>query len=475
MPAETGTVKISYCRGRLAGPAGNMKIIVVGIGKAGMALTEQLAKEHDLVVIDTDQELITNVVNVHDVMGVCGNGGCYSVLKEAGAEDADLLIATTARDEINILTCLVAKKVGVSHIIARIRNPEYEKQLRFMRDDLGLSMIINPEKVTAREISRVLRFPNAVKLESFAKGRIELLEFRIGQGSSLDGIQLTSLYRSLRARVLICVVDRDGEIIIPTGETVLRSGDRVYLTATARELERFFRHLGIFKSKARTVMIIGASRMCYYLAKELIGMGMSVKIIDRDEKKCREMGEWLKKAMVIKGDGTDNELLREEGIDDTDAFVAITSMDEANVLMAMSAARHSACKVVAKINRRSLVDLVSNEHMIDSIVSTGSVTAELIVQYIRAMQNASGSQVKTLHRIADGKAEALEFEVTGDMPLIGIPLADLKIKSRILVAGIVRRGGEIIIPSGGDVLHEGDDVIIVTTLGSLRDPWDILE
>ncbi len=452
-----------------------MKIIVVGIGKAGMALTEQLAKEHDVTVVDTNHDLITSVVNVHDVMGVCGNGGCYSVLDEAGAGNADLLIATTSSDEINIVTCLVAKKIGVGHIIARIRNPEYEKQLRFMRDELGLSMIINPEKVTAREISRILRFPNAVKLESFAKGRLELVEFRIGAGSSLNGMPLTSLYRSLRARVLICVVDRDGETIIPGGDTVLQSGDRIYLTATAHELEQFFRHLGIFKGKAQSVMIVGASKMGYYLANELIGMGMAVKIIDRDERKCREMGERLKKAMVIKGDGTDNELLREEGLDDTDAFVAITSMDEANILMAMSAARNSSCKVVAKINRRSLVDLVSNEHMIDSIVSAGSVTAELIIQYIRAMQNASGSHVKTLHRIADGKAEALEFSVTKGMPLVGIPLADLQFKGKILIAGIVRHSGEIIIPSGQDVLCEGDDVIVVTTRTSLHDLKDILE
>lgn len=451
-----------------------MKIIIVGIGKAGMALTEQLAREHDVVVVDTDRDLITSVVNIHDVMGVCGNGGCYSVLDEAGAADADLLIATASSDEINILSCLVAKKMGVEHTIARIRDPEYEQQLSFLQDELGLSMIINPEKVTAREIARVLRFPNAIKLESFSKGRLELVEFRIGEGSSLNGMPLTSLYRSLRARVLICVVDRAGETIIPTGDTVLRSGDRIYLTASPHELEQFFRHLGIFKAKAQNVMIIGASRMGYYLANELIGMGMSVKIIDRDETRCREMGNRLKKAMVIKGDGTDNELLREEGVEDTDGFVAITSMDEANILMAMSAARNSACKVVAKINRSSLIDLVSNEHMIDSIVSAGTVTAEIIVQYIRAMQNASGSHVKTLHRIAGGKAEALEFSVTEGMPLIGAPLAELQLRDSILIAGVVRRSGEIVIPSGRDSLNEGDDVIVVTTRTTLQDLKDIL-
>ena len=317
--------------------------------------------------------LVENIINVYDVMGVCGNGASYEVQKEAEVAHADLLIATTSSDEINILACLVAKKLGVQHTIARVRNPEYEKQLRFMREELGLSMAINPEKATAREIARVLRFPTAMKLESFSKGRLELVEYRLPETHRPAWDALSDLYRNFKVRVLICAVARQGETIIPSGDFELRAGDKIYLTSSPRELEQFFRHLGVFRDRASSVMIVGASKICYYLASELLEMGMSVKIIDQDEQRCMPMSERLPKALVIVGDGTDSELLQEEGIEQTDAFVAITGMDEANILMAMSAAKQSGdcCKVVAKINRKSLVDLVSDESMIDSVVSTG--------------------------------------------------------------------------------------------------------
>ena len=291
----------------------------------------------------------------------------------------------------------------------------------------------------------------------------------------LEGIRLADLYRNMRVRVLICAVLRKGETIIPSGDFELQGGDKIYVTSTPAQLEQFFRHLRVFRGKASSVMIVGASKICYYLATELIEMGMSVKIIDKNEQRCYEMGERLPKAMVIVGDGTDSELLQEEGLDQTDAFVAISGMDEANILMAMSAAKQSQdCKVVAKINRKSLVDLVEAERMIDSVISAASVTAEWIVQYVRAMQNATGSQIKTLHHIANETVEALEFGITDGAPCIGIPLKDLKMKSGILLAGIVRQNGQIIIPSGNDVIQQGDDVIVVTTDTSLRDIRDIL-
>ena len=453
-----------------------MRIIIVGAGKVGWALTQHLSADNRVTVIDKDAQLIDNIINIYDVMAVCGNGASYEIQQEAEAEKADLLIATTSSDETNIVACLVAKKLGVQHTIARIRNPDYEKQLHFMRDDLGLSMVINPEKATAREIARLLRFPNAMKLESFSKGRLELVEYRLPEDSMLNGIRLSDMYRSLRVRVLICAVARKNETIIPSGDFVLQSGDKIYVTSTPAQLEQFFRHLRVFRGKASSVMIVGASKICYYLAQELIEMGMSVKIIDKSEQRCIRMSERLPKALVIVGDGTDNELLREEGIGQTDAFVAITSMDEANILMSMSAAKQpNGCKVVAKINRKSLMDLVEAESMIDSVVSAASVTAELIVQYVRAMQNASGSQIKTLHHIVEGTVEALEFSITADAPCIGVPLKDLKLKGGILLAGIVRENGQIIIPSGNDAIHPGDDVIVVTTDTSLRDIRDILQ
>ena len=453
-----------------------MRIIIVGAGKVGLALTQHLSGENQVTVIDQNPQLIDNIINIHDVMGVCGNGASYEVQKEAETDKAELLIATTSSDETNIVACLVAKKLGVQHTIARIRNPEYEKQLRFMREELGLSMSINPEKATAREIARVLRFPNAMKLESFSKGRLELVEYRLPERSALHGMQLSDLYRNIRVRVLICAVARKGETFIPSGDFVLQAGDKIYLTSSPAQLEQFFRHLGVFRGRASSVMIVGASKMCYYLAQELLEMGMSVKIIDRDEQRCIRMGEQLPRALVIVGDGTDSELLHEEGIGQTDAFVALTGMDEANILMSMSASRLAgACKVVAKINRRSLLELVAAESMIDSVVSAGSVTAELILQYVRAMQNATGSQIKTLHRIVGETVEALEFGVTNPAAYIGVPLKNLKLKSGILLAGIVRQNGQIIIPSGDDVINLHDDVIVVTKDTSLRDIGDILQ
>ena len=453
-----------------------MKIIIAGVGKVGSILTKKLAAEnHDVTIIDQNPDVISELVNVCDVMGVCGNGASYSVQQEAGSEGADLLIATTSGDEVNILACLVAKKLGVRHTIARVRNPEYEKQLRFMREELGLSMVINPEKATAREISRVLRFPSALKVDTFSKGRIELVEYRIGEQSSLSGVRLTDLYENTRAKVLICAVARGNEVFIPSGEFLLQTGDKIYVTASPQELEACFRHLGVFRAQARAVMIVGASKSCYYLASELCSTGMSVKIIDSDEQKCVTMSERLPQALLIQGDGTDAELLHEEGVSQSDAFVSLTGLDEANIIMAMYASKQGVGKVVAKVNRQSFVDLVASGSMTDSIVSAGGITSELILRYVRAMQNGMASHVKTLHRIVGDRVEALEFGVPKGSPLVGVPFKDLNLKNDLLVAGIARSNGKIIIPSGQDSLHCGDSVIVVTTHTSLRDLSDILK
>lgn len=452
-----------------------MQIIVVGAGKVGSSLTAQLVREHRVTVIDQEPKLIENIINFYDVMGVCGNGASYAVQKEAEVGKADLLIATTSSDEINILACLVAKKLGVTHTIARIRNPEYEEQLQFMRGELGLTMSINPEKAAAHEIARVLRFPAAMKLESFSKGRLELVEYRLPEQSALNGMRLLELYQNVRARVLICAVSRKGETTIPSGDFALQAGDKIYVTAAPDQLSAFFQYLGVFRKKASNVMIVGASKMCYYLAEELLRMGMRVKIIDQSEARCTRISEQLPKALVIVGDGTDSELLTEEGIDSTDAFVALTGIDEANILMSMCASRQTnQCKVVAKINRRSLTDLVSSEGMIDSVVSARDVTAELIVQYVRAMESADSAKIKTLHRLVDGAVEALEFHIDRDVSLKNTPLRQLKLRPGVLVAGIVRANGEILIPGGSDAIYEGDDVIVVTQHAALQDIHDIL-
>ena len=451
-----------------------MNIMIVGAGKVGAQLTRQLAGEgHNVTVVDTNPEIVDNIINIYDVIGVCGSGAIYDIQKEADAGNMDLMIATSPSDEINILACQVAKKLGVTHTIARVRNPEYEKQLRFMREDLGLTMSINPEKSVAHEISRVLRFPSAVKLETFSRGRMDLVQYKINEKDGLDGIALARLGIEKNVRVLICAVSRGDDTFIPGGDYVLKNDDTIYVTASPKNLEDFFRRLGVYRRRAHSVMIVGASKMSYYLASELLSMGMAVKIIDINETRCDWMSEMLPKALVIHGDGTDIELLREENIESADAFVALTGLDEANILMCLSATTMAECKCVAKINRPALSDFVAKRNMIDSIVSTGSIVTEKILQYIRGMQNASGTRIRALHRIADNRAEALEFAVPHDFEFAGKPLADLNIKSGVLVAGIVRTDGSIVIPTGADMLCVDDDVIIVTTDTSLRDLRDI--
>lgn len=451
-----------------------MRIVVVGLGKVGRALTAQLAaEEHDLVVIDQNAEIIDNIVNIYDVRGVAGNGGCYDVQKEAFEEGADLLIATTSSDEINILSCLVAKKLGTRHTIARIRNPEYEKQLRFMREELGLSMVVNPEKATAREIARVLRFPSAIKREQFCRQRFELVEYRVGQDNPMVGMPLTDLYRNIRVKILICAVARGQETIIPSGSFTLQPGDKVYLTASPRDLETFFRKLHLFKERANNIMIVGAGRMTYYLVKELQDVQKRVTVIDNNIRRCQDMSEKFPGVLVIHGDGADSELLSEERIAEMDAFVALTGMDETNIILAMYASQFNSCKVVAKINRPSFADLAAANNLVDSVVSTAAVTSEAIARYVRAMQNSLDSDnIKTLHRLVGGRVEALEFNVGHGVPFIGTPLKNLQLKDGLLIVGIVRRNGQTVIPSGDDVLSEGDDVVVVTTdttLHALRD------
>lgn len=451
-----------------------MRIVVVGAGKVGRVLTEQLAAEkHDIVVIDQDSDLIESIVNIYDVRGVVGNGGCYDVQKDAFEDGADLLIATTSSDETNILACLVAKKLGTPHTIARIRNPEYEKQLHFMREELGLSMVVNPEKATAREIARVLRFPSAIKREQFCRQRFELVEYRVNEGNPLEGLQLSDLYRNIRVKILICAVARGQQTIIPTGATVLQKGDKIYLTASARELESFFRKLNIFKARANNIMIVGASRIAYYLVKELQDIQKRMTVIDSNAARCQAMSEKFPGVLVIHGDGADSELLSEERISEMDAFVPLTGLDETNIILAMYASQFPNCKVVAKINRPSFADLANQKGLVDSVVSTAAVTSETIARYVRAMQNSFDSDnIKTLHRLVGGRVEALEFNVGPGLPFIGVPLKDLNLREGLLVAGIVRQNGAPVIPSGADALQEGDDVVIVTTdttLHALRD------
>ena len=451
-----------------------MKIVIVGDGKVGQALTGRLAEEgHDLVVIDSSPEALRTSVEVHDVMGISGNGASYAVQKEAGVEDADLLIAATSGDELNLLCCLVAKKLGARHTIARVRNPDYADQLVMMREDLGLSMTVNPEMAAATEIARMLRFPSALKLDSFARGMVELVEIKVKEGSPLLGQALYTLSSHLGIRILICAVRRGEEVYIPTGSFVLQQGDKISITATPSEMDSLFRKLGIYRHKIHRVMVVGGGRIAYYLAKQLLKLGMSVKIIEKDAARCELLSEALPKARIILGDGSDRELLEEEGIEEMDALVALTGMDEENIIISMYAGTLELGKVVTKINRMSFQEILDSAG-IESVISPKGITVNQIVRYVRAMQNSQGSNVETLHRIVGGRVEALEFNVTADPEVTGIPLKDLRTRQNLLIAGILR-GRTIIYPGGNDTIEPGDSVIVVTTGHQLKDLRDILE
>ena len=451
-----------------------MKIIIIGVGKVGSVLAENLSAEnHDITLVDTKKSRLEELVNTCDVIGVCGNGASYDILAEAGAQSADLVIACTPGDEINILACTVAKKLGATHTIARVRNPEYEKQLHIMGEDLGLSMIINPEKATARNISRVLRFPTALKLESFAKGRVELIEYIIAGNSPLNGVRLSDLAKNVRSKVLICAVSRGGEVIIPSGDFVIEAGDTIYITSSPSELESFFAHLGVLRAGVKSAMIAGASNICYYLGKDLIDSGIKVTVIDSDASRCAQMSEKLPQALIIQGDATDGEILGEEGIAKIDAFVALTGLDESNIILSMYAIRRGVGKVVAKINRRTFFDLVAHSAVQDTIVSASAITAEQITQYVRTMNNED-NDIVTLHPMVNGKIEAVEFNVTAGSGLVGRPIMELGIKDDVLISVIARKDGRIVIPSGRDMLEEGDSVIIITTDKSISGLSDIV-
>lgn len=453
-----------------------MKIVVVGIGKVGHALAEHLAEEgHDITVIDQRPDIVSHTCDVLDVIGAVGNGASYHVQKEAGVQNADLLIAASDSDEVNLLCCLVAKKLGVSNTIARVRNPEYENQLGLMMNELGISLAINPERETAREISRVLRFPIATKVETFAKGRVELVEYRIPPKSPLAGLRLSDIGHTIRARVLVCAVQRGEEVLIPDGNFILLEGDRINITAPIAQMEDFFRQLGAYRDRAHNVMIIGAGKISYYLTDLLRKMSIKVKVLDRDKTRCEAFSHSFPDVLVIEGDATDHELLSEEGLDNCDAFVALTGLDELNIMLSMYAGVHAVGRSIAKVNRNSFAEIVSKTGIVESIISASGVTVNRIVQYVRALVNSSGSNVQALHRMVDNRVEALEFIVGAGSRVIGVPLKELSTKSELLIACIHRAGSAAILPSGQDVLREGDSVVIVTTRTGLNDINDILK
>lgn len=451
-----------------------MNIAIVGCGKVGTALIEQLNKEgHDITAIDTNKDVVEAVVNKIDIMGIVGNGASYNIQIEAGIENTDLLIAVTGSDEVNLLCCLIAKKYGGCHAIARVRNPVYSQEISMLKDELGLSMIVNPEFAAANEIARVLRFPSAIKIDTFAKGRVELLKFRITSGSPLDSSSLIDISKRLKCDVLICAVERDDQVIIPNGSFVLKEKDIISIVASPNKASEFFKKMGIKTHQVKDTLIVGGGELTYYLARMLLGMGIDVTIIEQKRERCEVLSELLPKAIVINGDGIDQSLLQEEGLDSVESFVALTNLDEENIMLSLYAKSRTKAKIITKVNRITFDDVI-NQLDLGSIICPKHITAEYIVRYVRGMQNSIGSNIETLYKIIDNRAEALEFIVKNGSPLIETPLEKLNLKDNIIIA-CINRNGKIIIPNGQDVIREKDTVIVVTTITGLNDIRDILK
>lgn len=453
-----------------------MEIIIVGCGKVGSSLAEVLSEaEHNVTVIDRRESLINELTNDFDVMGIVGNCLQTSVLSEANVDKTNIFIATTDSDEVNILSCLIAKKMKARHCVARVRNPEFGKQLVFMRDELGISMMINPDYTAANEIAKMLRYPAAIKIESFARGRIDLAEMRISEDSILQNMALFELSRKLKFDVLICAVQRDGELIIPNGDFILRPGDKIHMTASHSEMVKFFKSVSetYREKRVKSAVLIGGGRIAYHLAAQLIEMGIKVKIIEIDEKRCEALSQRLNKVDISCADGTDHDILEEERVYDFDAVVTLTGIDEENILLSLIAKKNGVDKVVTKVNRISLLQL-SDNFGLDSIISPKSITVNQILQYVRAKQNSYGSGVITLYRLVNDRLEALEFIIRTSGDYIDVPLKNLSIRRDVLIASIVR-GNDLIVPKGDDCLKLNDSVIIVTTDKGLHDLNDIFD
>ncbi len=452
----------------------NLNIIIVGIGKVGGTLVEQLSKEgNDITIIDKNPNAVQGMSSLYDVMGVVGNGASYSVQMEAGIENCDLFIAVTESDELNLLCCTVAKRVSNCSAIARVRTPDYSKEVEYLREKLGLTMIINPDLESAKEVARILYLPATLEVNSFAHGQAEMVKFKIPEGNILVNLPISQLGKTISHKVLICAVERDGEVYIPSGNFILEEGDIISYVANRKVAKQFLNDLGFNTRQVKNTMIIGGGTSAQYLADKLLHSGVAVKIIEKDRARCEELSLLLPKAIIINGDGTDEELLKEEGIHSAESFVPLTGIDEENIMLTLFARQVSNAKVVTKINHITFKDVINNLDL-GSVIYPRYITSEAIIAYARAKKNSLGSNIETLYHMFDSRVEAIEFRVRNSSKVTNTPLMELSLKKNLLIT-FINRNGSIIIPSGQDSIKVGDTVMIVTTHTGFNDILDILE
>ncbi len=451
----------------------DMKIVIIGLGTIGKTILKNLSKKgHNIMIIDEDKDKVESLIERYDVSGVVGNGASLEIQKEAGVRDAKLVIAITNSDELNVFACLVAKKMGVKNTIARVRNPEYRKQIMEMKDELGISMIVNPEEDTAAEIFNLINLPSIAQVEHFADGKVLLVEIIAERDCTLVGESLISIGKKLKNKVLICAVERGGEVTIPSGNFVIGIGDHIHLTAEAKTLRDFLAEVNLIKSPLKNIMIVGGSKVGYYLADALSKKKCKVKLLESDRATAEELAEALPRVEVIHGNGTRHDLLIEEGIEAMDALVALTDIDEENMVVTMFANKMNVRKTITQIKSDDLSGML-DELGIHNNVSPKNIVADRIISYIRAMANSRGSNVLTLYRLVDDQVEALEFHAKKQARIYDKPLKALKLKDNCLIACIIREN-EVIIPGGNDCIKLGDNVIVVTTHKNFDDLTDIL-
>ncbi len=454
-------------------PAG-LKIIIVGAGKVGTTLVAQLSREgHDITIVDKDSSKVSEITSTYDVMGCVGNGASYLTQVEAGVKDANLIIAVTESDELNLLCCTIAKQFSDCAAISRLRNPDYSRESSYLRDKLGLSMIINPDLEAAKVMARVLYLPTALERRSFAHGQAEIVKIKIPEGNILNKMTIADLGKEITNDILICGVEREGTVVIPGGSFELSSGDVISVVAARKELISFLKSIGLATNQIKDAMIIGGGRSSYYLASILLKTGINVKIIEKDLKRCELLNDLLPKAVIINGDGTNTELLLDEGIETAGAFIPLTGIDEQNAMLALHAKGISSAKLITKINRTGFIDII-NSLDLGSVFFPMFITSDMILAYVRARTAAPVSNIETIYHLFDARAEAITFKVTDDSKVTNTPLKDLKIKDNTLIA-FISHDGEGIIPTGNAVISKGDTVMVVTTHTGFDDIGDILE
>lgn len=451
-----------------------MKIVIIGLGMIGQTILENLSGDnHTITIVDENKSLIENLIEKHDVFGVVGNGACMDIQNEANVEDADLVIALTKNDELNVFACLVAKRLGVNNTVARVRNPAYRKQIVEMKEDLGISMVVNPERETANEIFNIINLPSVARIEHFAEGKVLLVEVIAEKGCSLIGESLVSLGKKLTSRVLICAVQRGDMVTIPSGSFVIENGDRIHFTADAKNLGDFLAETHLVRSPFKNVMIVGGGKIGYYLADTLSERKYAVKLIEENAARAEELAEALPRVTIACGNGTQHDLLMEEGIEAMDAFVALTDIDEENIIVSMFANKKNVKKTITQIQSDELFGML-DELGIDNNVSPQNIVADRIISYVRALENTVGSNVLTLYRLVNNQVEALEFAAKRSEQIYDRPLKELTIKKNCLIACIIRNN-EVIIPNGNSMIKFGDNVVVVTTHKNFDDLTDVFE